>query len=50
MNEPATGYLFDNLARHKMTYRHYGEYIETHWCECAEGKQTRVQARRDHAR
>jgi hypothetical protein len=25
--------LFDNLARHKVSYRHYGEYIETHWCE-----------------
>jgi DNA-binding beta-propeller fold protein YncE len=33
VNEPATGYLFDNLARHKMSYRHYGEYIETRWCE-----------------
>ena len=33
VNEPATGYLFDNLARHKLTYRHYGEYIETRWCE-----------------
>jgi DNA-binding beta-propeller fold protein YncE len=33
VNEPATGYLFNNLARHKKTYRHYGEYIETRWCE-----------------
>src|SRR6516225_3160867 len=33
VNEPETGYLFDNLARHKMTYRHYGEYIVTLWCE-----------------
>ena len=33
INEPATGYLFDNLASHKKTYRHYGEYIETRWCE-----------------
>jgi len=32
VNEPSTGYLFDNLARHRLTYRHYGEYIETHWC------------------
>jgi len=32
VNEPATGYLFDNLAKHKVSYRHYGEYIETHWC------------------
>jgi len=33
VNEPATGYLFDNLASHKRSYRHYGEYIETRWCE-----------------
>ena len=33
VNEPETGYIFDNLARHKMTYRHYGEYIVTIWCE-----------------
>ncbi len=40
VNEPATGYIFDNLARHKMTYRHYGEYIETRWCEELEQKYT----------
>jgi len=40
VNEPATGYLWDNLARHKMTYRHYGEYIETRWCEELEQKYT----------
>ena len=40
VNEPETGYLFDNLARHKMTYRHYGEYIETVWCEELEQKYT----------
>ncbi|HVP56270.1 MAG TPA: beta-propeller fold lactonase family protein [Candidatus Eisenbacteria bacterium] len=40
VNEPATGYLFDNLARHKLTYRHYGEYIETLWCEELEQKYT----------
>ncbi len=33
VNEPATGYIFDNVARHHLTYRHYGEYIETRWCE-----------------
>jgi len=33
VNEPSTGYLFDNLARHNLSYRHYGEYIETRWCE-----------------
>ncbi len=40
VNEPATGYLFDNLARHRMSYRHYGEYIESHWCEELDQKYT----------
>jgi len=40
VNEPETGYIFDNLARHKMTYRHYGEYIETIWCEDVEQSYT----------
>jgi len=40
VNEPATGYLFDDLAQHKMTYRHYGEYVETIWCEELEQKYT----------
>ncbi len=32
VNEPATGYLWGNVARHHLTYRNYGEYIETRWC------------------
>jgi DNA-binding beta-propeller fold protein YncE len=32
-NEPATGYLWGNLALHDKTYRHYGEYVATTWCE-----------------
>ncbi len=36
VNEPATGYLWGNLARHHLTYRNYGEYIETHWCNDTE--------------
>ncbi len=35
VNEPATGYLWGNLARHHLTYRNYGEYIETRWCNDA---------------
>ena len=41
VNDPATGFLWGNLARHNLTYRNYGEYVETHWCtdvpppECA---------------
>jgi Lactonase, 7-bladed beta-propeller len=33
VNEPATGYLWGNLARHHLSYRNYGEYIETRWCK-----------------
>ena len=32
VNEPGTGYLWGNLARHGVTYRHYGEYISTKFC------------------
>lgn len=33
VNEPGTGYLWTNLARNKKTYRHYGEYVATRWCD-----------------
>ena len=32
VNEPATGYLWGNLARHQLSYRHYGEFVTTWWC------------------
>jgi hypothetical protein len=32
VNEPATGYLWTNFARHGISYRHYGEYISTKFC------------------
>ncbi len=32
VNEPGTGYLWTNLARHNMTYRQYGEFVENVWC------------------
>jgi DNA-binding beta-propeller fold protein YncE len=32
VNEPASGYLWGNLARHGLTYRHYGEFVTTWWC------------------
>ncbi len=32
VNEPATGYLWGDLARHHLTYRHYGEFVTTFWC------------------
>ena len=30
--EPTGGYLWKNFASHGITYRHYGEYIVTKWC------------------
>jgi DNA-binding beta-propeller fold protein YncE len=33
VNEPGTGYLWTNLARHRKTYRHYGEYVASQWCD-----------------
>ncbi len=32
VNDPATGYLWGNLARHNVSYRHYGEFVSTWWC------------------
>jgi DNA-binding beta-propeller fold protein YncE len=32
VNEPGTGYLWGNFARHGITYRHYGEFISTKFC------------------
>src|SRR5436853_3606060 len=35
IDDPSTGYLWGNLARHGITYRHYGEFISTHFCNQA---------------
>ena len=32
VNEPASGYLWTNLAAHHKTYYHFGEYISTVFC------------------
>ena len=32
VNEPETGYVWTNVARHGLTYRHYGEFVDTEWC------------------
>ena len=31
-SEPTGGYLWKNFAAHGISYRHYGEYIVTRWC------------------
>jgi DNA-binding beta-propeller fold protein YncE len=33
IDDPGTGYLWDNLASHGLTYRDYGEYIAGVWCK-----------------
>ena len=35
IDDPGTGYLWDNLASHGLTYRDYGEYIAGVWCKAA---------------
>jgi hypothetical protein len=32
-NEPATGYIWTNVARHGLSHRNYAEYVESQWCD-----------------
>ena len=32
IDDPGTGYLWDNVARHGLTYRDYGEFVNAKWC------------------
>jgi DNA-binding beta-propeller fold protein YncE len=40
VDEPATGYIWDNVASHGLTYRDYGEFIYGMWCKATESKVT----------
>jgi DNA-binding beta-propeller fold protein YncE len=33
MDDPGTGFLWDNLAKHRLTYRIYGEMMALTWCK-----------------
>ena len=33
MDDPGTGFLWDNLARQNLTYRIYGEMMDVAWCQ-----------------
>jgi DNA-binding beta-propeller fold protein YncE len=35
--EPTGGYLWRNFAEHGISYRHYGEYIVSRWCNAESG-------------
>jgi DNA-binding beta-propeller fold protein YncE len=32
VDDPSTGFLWDNLARHQVSFRDYGEYVNAIWC------------------
>ncbi|MGC1450479.1 MAG: phosphoesterase [Candidatus Sulfotelmatobacter sp.] len=32
VDDPSTGFLWDNLARNHVSYRDYGEYVNAEWC------------------
>ncbi len=38
VDDPATGFLWDNLARRGLTYRIYGEFIAAVWCKSEKAK------------
>ncbi len=32
IDDPSTGFLWDNLAHHGLSYRDYGEFVDAEWC------------------
>jgi DNA-binding beta-propeller fold protein YncE len=32
IDDPSTGYLWDNVAHHGLSYRDYGEFVNAQWC------------------
>jgi DNA-binding beta-propeller fold protein YncE len=32
VDDPSTGFLWDNLARNHLSFRDYGEYVNAEWC------------------
>ena len=32
IDDPSTGFLWDNLARRGLSYRDYGEFVDARWC------------------
>ena len=42
VDAPATGYIWDNVAAHGLSYRDYGEFLVTIWCRSERGRAMRV--------
>jgi DNA-binding beta-propeller fold protein YncE len=32
IDDPSTGFLWDNVAKHGLTFRDYGEFVNAEWC------------------
>ena len=32
VDDPSTGFLWDNISHHGLTYRDYGEFVSAEWC------------------
>ncbi len=45
VNEPSSGYLWGNLARHGMTLYHFGEFISTTFCNPKRGAGAQADSR-----
>ena len=42
VDDPGTGFLWDNLARRNLTYRIYGEFIAAVWCKSENAKSSKM--------
>jgi DNA-binding beta-propeller fold protein YncE len=42
VDDPGTGFLWDNLARRGLTYRVYGEFIAAVWCKSEKAKSPKM--------
>ncbi|MGH9507122.1 MAG: bifunctional YncE family protein/alkaline phosphatase family protein, partial [Terriglobales bacterium] len=42
VDNPSTGFIWSDVARHGLTYRNYGEYIVSEWCDQRSGPTTPI--------
>lgn len=40
VDNPATGFIWSDVARHGLSYRNYGEYVVSEWCDQKPGATT----------
>jgi DNA-binding beta-propeller fold protein YncE len=49
VDAPATGYIWDNVAGHGLSYRDYGEFLVTIWCSSARRRPSPFSVACEHA-